>query len=187
MLNGLLNGLLNELLDELLNGLLNKLLNECLISVLGIWKHNIIIVYTMDFDNMDYLTLVNLLRTQITPMVRKQILDKLTEINNNLLKNKSMKKCQTLEDIDLDDIIDDYQSMNQNVNQNMNQNQNKDQDQTQNQNQNQNQLQNQNQNQSQNQLQNQLQNYNLDEKLEKIKKLHSRIIERKKKKSVIQI
>ena len=39
----------------------------------------------INISNMDYWTLVNMLMNQITPDIRKQILDRLTEMNNQLL------------------------------------------------------------------------------------------------------
>lgn len=38
-------------------------------------------------NNMDYWTLVNILMTQITPDTRKKVLDRLMEMNNQLLMN----------------------------------------------------------------------------------------------------
>lgn len=52
-------------------------------------------------NNSDYLTLVHMLGNPITPDVRKQILQKLTEMNDQLISTLHQHQ-----EIDLDDIID---------------------------------------------------------------------------------
>jgi len=61
-------------------------------------------------NSMDYLTLVSMLSTQITPHIRKLILDKLTEMNNQLLNSyqqipNKYNNIKNNDEIDLDDII----------------------------------------------------------------------------------
>ena len=47
-------------------------------------------IYESQIKNLDYWSLVNMLLTQITPQMRKCILDKLTEMNNQLMNSPNI-------------------------------------------------------------------------------------------------